>query len=592
MDNMERTILLVEDEVLIAMAEERQLTSAGYKVITAFSGEDAVEIAVNKANRIDIILMDIDLGRGIDGTQAAMEILKHREIPVLFQSSHTEKDIVEKTEKITSYGYVVKHSGITILDASIKMAFKLHKAYKELKEKEENLLIKEMAIESSINAIAISDPEGEIIYVNPSFLKLWGYDDKNEVIGMKASMLMKKSGKNEIACDNFFNSGGMQGEMLALRKDNTVFDVETSASEIYSQQNKHLGMIAAFQDISGRKLSESKLRESSESYRILVENIDRLVCEIDQNGRYTYLSPAYKKITGFDPDELIGHKASERLHPDEHEAWNKRCCLVKRPNNSIRDMWRFKIKNGEWRWMDCSTTFFEKSPGDIRAVVISTDITERINEEEKMKEIIRENELYLAELRERVTNNAEIIRTFVNFLMQRFADDASKQIFIQAESRIRFCISLYEKFHTLPGPSGVNLYNYIQDILDSITIITDKIKKNINVSEKMTEIMLDIKWVLPLGLILNELISNAVMYAYPGYHHGEIGISHEYITGKLIICVSDNGKGFSGFENNFNTLSMGVSLARMMVEMIGGEIKFKNDAGTRCYISFTPELYE
>lgn len=317
MDNAERTILLVEDEVLIAMAEERQLTAAGYNVITAFSGEDAIEIAVNSETRIDIILMDIDLGRGIDGTQAAMEILKHREIPVLFQSSHTEKDIVEKTEKITSYGYVVKHSGITILDASIKMAFKLHTAYKELKEKEENLLIKERAIESSINAIAISDPEGEILYVNPSFLKLWGYDSIDEVIGMKASMLLKKSGKNETACDNLLSAGGMQGEMIALRKDNTVFDVETSASEIYSQMNKHLGMIAAFQDITERKLSATRVSESRESYRVLVENIESMVCEVDFNGNYTYLSPAYKKITGYSTEELLGRPVIEHIHPDD-----------------------------------------------------------------------------------------------------------------------------------------------------------------------------------------------------------------------------------------------------------------------------------
>jgi PAS domain S-box-containing protein len=277
MDNTGRTILLVEDEVLIAMAEERQLIGAGYNVITAFSGEDAIEIVVNGEQQIDIILMDIDLGRGMDGTQAAMEILKYREIPVLFQSSHTENDIVEKTEKITSYGYVVKHSGITILDASIKMAFKLQKAYKELKEKEESLIIKERAIESSINAIAISDPDGEIIYVNPSFLKLWGYDDINEVVGMKAPMLMKKSELNEMACDNLYNGGGMQGEMLALRKDNTVFNVEASASEIYSQQNKHLGMIAAFQDITERKISEARVNESRESYRVIVENIESMV---------------------------------------------------------------------------------------------------------------------------------------------------------------------------------------------------------------------------------------------------------------------------------------------------------------------------
>lgn len=588
MDDTKRTILLVEDEVLIAMAEERQLTGAGYNVITAFSGEDAIDIAVSSQSHIDIILMDIDLGRGIDGTQAAMEILKHREIPVLFQSSHTEKDIVEKTEKITSYGYVVKHSGITILDASIKMAFKLHKAYKELKEKEENLLIKERAIESSINAIAISDPEGEIIYVNQSFLKLWGFDDVNEVIGMKASMLMKKSDKNEIACDNLYNAGGMQGEMIALRKDNSIFDVETSASEIYSQQNKHLGMIAAFQDITERKLSDSKIKESRESYRVLVENIESMVCEVDCNGNYTYISPAYKKITGYSPEELIGKPVMELIYPDDFKHWSMVCCQNKSPDNTIRGTWRFRIRNGEWRWLDCSVTYFEKTPGNIRAVVISTDITERIHEEEKMKEIIRENELYLFELRERVSNNAVITRTFVDFLMERFADDASKQIFIQAESRIRFCISLYEKFHTLPGISGVNLFSYIQDIVDSITIITDEIKESIVICDKMSGTIINIKWVLPLGLVLNELISYAVKNTYSDYRQGEIEISHECYMDKVTLCVSNRGKGFSGFTNNCDTISMGVGLALKMAEMIGGELVLDDATGSRYSLTFTP----
>jgi PAS domain S-box-containing protein len=588
MDNTERTILLVEDEVLIAMAEERQLSGAGYNVITAFSGEDAIEIAVNNENRIDIILMDIDLGRGIDGTQAAMEILKHREIPVLFQSSHTEKDIVEKTEKITSYGYVVKHSGITILDASIKMAFKLHKAYKELKEKEESLLMKERAIESSINAIAISDPEGEIIYVNPSFLKLWGYDNISEVIGMKASMLMKKSGKNETACDNLFTAGGMQGEMIALRKDNTVFDVETSASEIFSQQNKHLGLIAAFQDITERKLAEARINESRESYRVLVENIESMVCEVDCNGYYTYLSPAYKKITGYSPEELLGNPVTGHIHPDDFKHWSMICCSNKKPDNSIRGIWRFQIKNGEWRWLDCSVTYFERTPGNIRAVMISTDITERIYEEEKMKEIIRQNELYLVELRERVANNAVIINTFVDFLMGRFANDASKRIFMQTESRIRFCVSIYEKFHTMPGPSGVNLYNYIQDVLDSITIITNEVKENIIISERMSEIRLNIKWVLPLGLVLNELISNAVKYAYSIDRQDKIEISHLCHSGKITLCVTDRGGGFTCFEKTDKAINLGFSLAMKVAEMINGEIQFSDDSGTGCSFTFSP----
>ncbi|HRX46111.1 MAG TPA: PAS domain S-box protein [Spirochaetota bacterium] len=588
MDNTGGTILLVEDEVLIAMAEERQLAAAGYNVITAFSGEDAIEIAVNSEQQIDIILMDIDLGRGMDGTQAAMEILKYREIPVLFQSSHTEKDIVEKTEKITSYGYVVKHSGITILDASIKMAFKLHKAYKELKEKEENLLIKERAIESSINAIAISDPDGKIIYVNPSFLKLWGYDDINEVIGMKASMLMKKSGKNETACDNLYTAGGMRGEMIALRKDNTVFDVETSASEIFSQQNKHLGLIAAFQDITERKLAEAWINESRESYRVLVENIESMVCEVDCNGCYTYLSPSYKKITGYSPEELMDKPVTEHIHPDDFKQWSTICCSNKKPDNSIRGTWRFKIKNGEWRWLDCSITFFEKTPGGLRAVVISTDITDRINEEEKMRDIIRQNELYLVELRERVANNAAIIHTFVDFLMGRFENDASKLIFIQAESRIRFCVSIYEKFHALPCPSGINLYTCIHDILDSINIINNEMKESISVSDKMSEIMLNIKWVLPLGLVLNELISNSLKYSYSGDMQGEIEISHLCHPGKITLCITGKGKAFTGVEKNNKTINLGLSLALKVAEMINGEIQFSDESGTGCSFTFSP----
>ena len=86
-----------------------------------------------KHDEIDLVLMDIDLGKGMDGTQAAKAILEHRDIPILFLSSHTESDVVEKTEKITSYGYVVKNSSITVLDASIKMAFKLFEANGKLK---------------------------------------------------------------------------------------------------------------------------------------------------------------------------------------------------------------------------------------------------------------------------------------------------------------------------------------------------------------------------------------------------------------------------------------------------------------------------
>lgn len=132
----QKIILLVEDDTILAAMEKVSLEKYGYYVITAQTGEDAIEIFRGQSETINLILMDIDLGNGLDGTETATLILREYTVPIVFLSSHIEPDIVEKTEKITAYGYVVKDSGITILDASIKMAFKLFQAHHKISESE------------------------------------------------------------------------------------------------------------------------------------------------------------------------------------------------------------------------------------------------------------------------------------------------------------------------------------------------------------------------------------------------------------------------------------------------------------------------
>lgn len=117
----QKKILLVEDEYLIAMGERMVLEDRGFKVVIASSGEEAVK-AMQTASDIDLILMDIDLGRGMDGVEAADIILKNRDVPLVFLSSHTESEIVEKTKRINSYGHIVKNSGNTVLEALIRTA--------------------------------------------------------------------------------------------------------------------------------------------------------------------------------------------------------------------------------------------------------------------------------------------------------------------------------------------------------------------------------------------------------------------------------------------------------------------------------------
>ncbi|MCF7929783.1 MAG: PAS domain S-box protein [Spirochaetales bacterium] len=127
LSSRQKTILLVEDEALIALAQKKTIEKHGFSVVTAHTGEQAVE-TVKENPEITLILMDIDLGPDMDGTEAAQTILRMRELPIVFLTSHNEKEYVDRVKKITGFGYVLKNSGEFVLIESINMAYKLFEA--------------------------------------------------------------------------------------------------------------------------------------------------------------------------------------------------------------------------------------------------------------------------------------------------------------------------------------------------------------------------------------------------------------------------------------------------------------------------------
>jgi CheY-like chemotaxis protein len=117
---------LVEDHPVVAALETRQLTQLGYQVIHVSTGEEAIGKIVGDPEAVDLILMDIDLGPSMDGIEAAGIIAARYDIPIIFLSSHYERDVAERTERVPSYGYVLKSSGVFVLSASIVSALNLH----------------------------------------------------------------------------------------------------------------------------------------------------------------------------------------------------------------------------------------------------------------------------------------------------------------------------------------------------------------------------------------------------------------------------------------------------------------------------------
>jgi PAS domain S-box-containing protein len=274
-----KLILLVEDERIVALAERMSLETCGYGVIMAGSGEQAVEMMKSRGD-VDVILMDIDLGAGMDGTEAAMLILSERDLPVVFLSSHTETSIVEKTERITSYGYVVKSSGITVLDASIKMALKLFAANRRIKDDSSLIRERERLLENILEHFPgrVFWKDKELVYqgCNRNEADRLGLPSPAEIVGKTDFDMPWTSVEAESyrqADRGIMESGKpiLHVEQSRHGADGRLIWEDRSKVPLYDDSGAIVGIFGFALDITDRKRTEEALRESEGKYRSAAE---------------------------------------------------------------------------------------------------------------------------------------------------------------------------------------------------------------------------------------------------------------------------------------------------------------------------------
>jgi PAS domain S-box-containing protein len=322
----QRSVLVVEDEALVAMTEKMQLEKYGYAVTTVATGEKAVE-AVRFSTDIDLILMDIDLGSGIDGTQAAARILEDRDIPIVFLSSHTAPEVVAKTEKITSYGYVVKNSNITVLDASIKMAFKLFEAKQVLSAKEEVLVYQRefmsYVIQHSRSAIAVHDRDLKYLYVSQQYLDSYHVKER-DVIGRHHYDVFPDLPEKW----RLVHQKALRGEVLSAEND--PFEREDGTTELtrwecrpwYERDGVIGGIIIYTEVITEQKRTEAALAETVKLLSRAQEMAHIGYWQLDLKANRLIWSDEVFRIFGFEPQQFTVTYESflNLVHPDDRAA--------------------------------------------------------------------------------------------------------------------------------------------------------------------------------------------------------------------------------------------------------------------------------
>ncbi len=348
----QKTILLVEDEAIIAMTEKKILEKYGYQVLVAGTGEEAIAV-FEKTPGIDLILIDINLGAGMDGTEAAAIILQNHDLPVVFLSSHMEPEVVEKTEKITSYGYVVKNSSGTVLDASIKMAFKLFAAKVSETKKEEDLRQSEETMRYIVkhdpNAIAVYDRNLHYIAVSDRYLRDYNVREE-DIIGKHHYRVFPEMPQKWKDVHQRCLAGAIEGnEDDSFERPDGSVTYNRWECRPWRRVDGEIGGIVTYTEVTtDRKNAEKALRTSEKRLRDIIFSMADWVWEVDEKGVYTYSSEKGEALLGYSQTEIIGKTPFDFMPADEAKRVGAIFSEIVANKRPIKDLENWNIgKNGE-----------------------------------------------------------------------------------------------------------------------------------------------------------------------------------------------------------------------------------------------------
>ncbi|MCE8422569.1 MAG: PAS domain S-box protein [Candidatus Methanoperedens sp.] len=249
-------ILVVEDEAIVALDIKNRLEHLGYTIpAIASSGEEAIKKADETCP--DLILMDIMLGEGMDGIEAAGHIHKRIDIPIIFLTAYADDETLSRAKITKPFGYILKPFEERELRSVIEIAIYNHNLEKELKDMREKY---RCIVETTNEGIWMIDQERKTTFVNQHLLDMLGYT-ANEIMGRKMDefLVARERDQHQNEMQKHQNEKAINYEGLIRRKDNRTIWCSISATPLFDDNDQFTGSFGMFTDITERKRAEEEL---------------------------------------------------------------------------------------------------------------------------------------------------------------------------------------------------------------------------------------------------------------------------------------------------------------------------------------------
>jgi PAS domain S-box-containing protein len=443
--------------------------------------------------------------------------------------------------------------------------------------------------ENANDAICIVDANLKYLDANIKFMELSGYS-KEEILKMGIFDIIppEQFPRSNEEFKKLHKKGHYEkfiGKIVT--KSGNLIDVEVNSSAII-EDGRIIGSRDILRDITERKKAEDLLQESKAQLQSILDNSNTVVFLKDLKGRYITVNRRYEELFHVTRQTVVG-KSDYDIFPREHaDKFRQNDSLAMEKGSPLEIEESVPHDDGPHVYISVKFPLFTAEEKPYAICGIATDITGRKIAEENIEKSLKEKEILLREIHHRVKNNMQIISSLLGLASETIKDKKYVDMFRESQNRINSMSLIHEKLYRSRDLAKIDLKEYVKDLANAIFQSRGVIPGTIVFKLNIGNVQLGIDQSIPLGLIINELITNSLKYAFLGDRKGEINVSlHPIDENTFELIVGDNGVGIPCDVDFRKTESLGLRLVTILVEnQLKGKIDLDRSKGTEFNITF------
>ena len=410
---------------------------------------------------------------------------------------------------------------------------------------------------------------------------MYGYSEK-EIIGKPVAILLppEKTDDLRVILQKIRAGERIENyETVRRRKDGVLIPVSLTISPIRDTSGNIIGASTIARDITQRKRAEEALRESEEMFRKPVEHSPVGIYFVQDNV-IRYANPKLAEILGYTRDELRMLPIEKVIDSGDITTVREHMASVFAGKGSGSGIEFHGVKK-DGTLVDL-IAYGSSMTYQGHAAIFGTiiDISERKRAEEQIALSLHEKEILLAEIHHRIKNNMQVITSILGIEEEKIQDPLVRAIFKKNKNRIQSIACVHELAYKSSQFARIPLDELVKKIASTILYSLQGEKRTISLEIKASDVTMDLDKAVPFGILINELVTNAVMYAFPGGRTGTITIMIKAEGKKVVFVFADDGAGYPSGIDFDSPMSSGLELIQGLTKQLRGTVEKMNTAGT------------